>query len=75
MTLAYAAKFDLVIQKTDVRASKIDGSALMTYGMVIQQISFTYGKALTGKNQHYSGRANPGCNGSWEVGCPSLRRL
>ena len=35
MTLAYAKKLGLRTQKSDVRAQKIDGSSLKTFGMVI----------------------------------------
>ena len=35
MTLAYAKQLDLQVQKTDVRAQKIDGSLLRTFEMVI----------------------------------------
>lgn len=35
ITSTYIAKLGLVIQKTNVGAQKIDGSALKTYGMVI----------------------------------------
>ena len=35
MTLAYAAKLGVATRKTDVDAQKIDGSALVTYEMVI----------------------------------------
>ena len=35
MTLAYTAKLDLTIWKTSIKAQKIDGSSLETYGMVL----------------------------------------
>ena len=35
MTQAYAKQLGLRSQKTDVRAQKIDGSSLVTFGMVI----------------------------------------
>ena len=35
ITLAYAKQISLRTQKTDLRAQKIDGSLLATYGMVI----------------------------------------
>ena len=35
MTPAYAKQLSLQVQKTDVRAPKIDGSLLWTFGMVI----------------------------------------
>ncbi len=34
MTPAYATKLDLTAQKTSVKAQKIDGSPLETYGMI-----------------------------------------
>ena len=35
MTLAYASKLGLAVRKTEVGAQKIDGSPLVTFGMVI----------------------------------------
>ena len=35
ITLAYAAKLDLQVRKTDIRTQKIDGSTLKTFGMVL----------------------------------------
>ena len=35
MSPAYAKKFDFKTRKTNIRAQKIDGSALETFGMVI----------------------------------------
>ena len=40
MTLIYASKLGLVIQKLDIGVQKIDGSALIIYGMVIAGFSF-----------------------------------
>lgn len=39
MTLAYAAKLDLVVKSTDIGILKIDGSALETYEMVFVRYS------------------------------------
>ena len=39
MTPIFAAKLDLVNRKTDVRTQKIDGSPLITYGMVLASFS------------------------------------
>lgn len=38
MTPAYASILGLTVRKTDVGAQKIDGSALATYGMVINKL-------------------------------------
>ena len=35
MTLAYAKQLGLQTRKTDIRAQKIDGSSLRTFGIVI----------------------------------------
>ena len=47
MTPAYAAKLDLQVQKTNIRAQKIDGSTLETFGMVLAdfQVENKLGKA------------------------------
>ena len=39
MTPTHAAKLRLVTQKTDIGAQKIDGLALVTYGMVLAGFS------------------------------------
>ncbi len=39
MTPAYTTKLDLTAQKISVRAQKIDGSPLETYGMVSASFS------------------------------------
>ena len=47
MTLAYASKLGLQVQKTDVRTQKIDNLLLETFGMVIAnfQVLDKLGKA------------------------------
>ena len=39
MTPTFAVKLGLVIQKTDVDAQKIDGSPLVTYGIILADFS------------------------------------